>query len=238
MKQKPLFKTEKDYKEAFRILNEWGNFGFTARGKFTSARKSAITRRAKRMRSAFLTERTLRRQRGPDHRKYDFVKTSGKALKVARKIWGNTLVIGKQGFLIPRGNGVTKGRKTVRVWVDSVGNLRRKVRGSKEVYIPINEEKLIIEELSYLLKIVAPYIVPNDVQRKIYPKYKWSIEINGANDEFIRWGLLLYGHLGKEMKSLNILISDMSRYLIDAIRNGIEGDEGGLRIQGLIGIRP
>lgn len=238
MKQSKLFKTEKDYKEAFRILNEWGKFGFTGRGKFTPARKSAITRRAKQMRNAFLTERTLRRRLGADHRKYDFVKTSGKALKVARLIWGSSLVIGNQGFLIPRGNGVTKGRKTVRVWVDSAGNIRRKVRGSKEVYIPISNNKLVQDELTYLLKLVAPYIVPNATQKNNFPNYNWSTEIKGKHDEFIRWGLLVFGHLGKEMKSLNILISDMAKYLIDAVRNGIHGEENGLEIQGILGIRP
>lgn len=238
MSKKISFKSQKEFAEAFSILNQWGGFSFKTRKNFTPQQRGAITRRANQMRSAFLTQRTLKRERGSDFIKYDYVKTSGKALQVAKRIWGSTLVVGKQGFLIPRGNGVTKGRKTVRVWVDSAGNIRRKVRGSKEAYIGIDEVKLVEDELSYVLKLVAPYIVPNDIQLKAYPNYNWSTEIKGKGDEFLRFGLLMYGHLGREFKSLNILLADLSKYIIDAVRNGLDGDEEGLQIQGIIAIRP
>lgn len=236
--KKIVFKNQREFAEAYRILNSWGGFSFKTRKNFSPQQRGAITRRANQMRSAFLTQRTLQRERGSDFIKYDYVKTTGKALQAAKKIWGSTLVVGKQGFLIPRGNGVTKGRKTVRVWVDKQGNIRRKVRGSKEAYISIDNEKLVEDELAYVLKLVAPYIVPNDIQRKAFPNYSWGTEITGKGDEFLRFGLLMYGHLGREFKSLNILLSDLSKYIIDAVRNGIEGDEEGLEIQGIIAIRP
>ena len=241
MKKKTFFKTESEYKQAFKILSKWGGFSFSNKRKFTSQQKSAISRRAKSLQSAFKTERTLRNREGSDFRKYDFVDTSrnAKALRVAKKIWGTTLVVGKTGFLIPRGKGVTKGRKVVRVWVDKHGNIRRKVRGSKEVYIHIDNEKLVTQELDYLITLVAPYVIPNKQQKERFPNLPWGDQIrHRKNEEFIRFGLLMYGHLGKDMKSLSKLLTDMLRYIIDSVQRGIEGQENGLILQGLIAVRP
>ena len=243
-KNRNFFKSNTQYNKAFDVLKDWGGFNFKKKkGGFTSAQKSAISRRAK----AFGPNFRIAENGAKDELvKYDFIPTTSRPiLRVAKQIWGDDAVNSK-GFVIPRAGNVQRGIKTITVKIDSQGNISRRIFASKrrvngrefrsgswEVYIPVDEERLVVDELRYVMELVAPYVTPTDSQRAAFPDLDWSREVR-KGDNIKRWGLMLFNSMGLELSSLQALLNKMQRYIFDAIQN----EEDPMKLNALIGVRP